>query len=372
MAARHVADEVLDVLVRRRADELLRRPELDDRAVSHDRDPVAEAKRLGQVVRDEDHRLARLGLEPADLILHVPPDQRVQCAERLVVEHHGGVRREGTRDADTLLHPAGQLVRELVLHVLQPDELEKLTGAERALLLRHPPDLEPERDVVDHPPVCEEAEVLEHHRDRVAPELPQLAGARRRHVLFGDPDRPRRRLDQPDQRPDESRLARAGEAHDDEHLTTPDVERDVPHRRDAAGLLAKLRPGELGVRCAEDAVGLGAEDLPDARGRDQRLTGTAVAVAHGADISACDGDVHPRNRSPLPRHAVLLPVRSGTPSVPREALYFCAGDQTGWVSRRPAARVRFRRPLPSAFMTWMSLLPSRLLTNAIFRPSGDQ
>ena len=52
--------------------------------------------------------------------------------------------------------------------------------------------------------------------------------------------------------------------------------------------------------------------------------------------------------------------------------YFCAGDQRGWVSRRPAARVRFRRPLPSAFMTWMSLLPSRLLTNAIFRPSGDQ
>ena len=30
--------------------------------------------------------------------------------------------------------------------------------------------------------------------------------------------------------------------------------------------------------------------------------------------------------------------------------YFCAGDQTGWLSRLPAARVRFRRPPPSAFM----------------------
>ena len=299
MAARHVADEVLDVLVRGRADELLGRPELDDRAVAHDRDPVAEAKRLGQVVRDEDHRLARLGLEPADLVLHVSPDQRVERAERLVVEHHRRVRREGARDADALLHAAGELVRELVLHVLQPDELEELTGAERALLLRHAADLEPERDVVDHAPVCEEAEVLEHHRDRVAPELPQLGRARRRHVLLGDPDRPRGRLDQPDQRPDERRLARAGEAHDDEHLAAPDVEGDVAHRRDAAGLLAKLRPAELGVRCAEDAVRLGAEDLPDARGRDERLTGSPVA-GHAADISVSER----QGKAPRPRGGV--------------------------------------------------------------------
>ena len=37
--------------------------------------------------------------------------------------------------------------------------------------------------------------------------------------------------------------------------------------------------------------------------------------------------------------------------VRREALYLCAGDQTGELSRRPAPRVRFRCPPPSAFMT---------------------
>ena len=174
MAARHVADEVLDVLVGRRADELLRRAELDDRAVAHDRDPVAEAERLGQVVRDEDHRLARLDLEPADLVLHVAPDQRVEGAERLVVEHHGRVRREGARDADALLHAARELVGELVLDVLEPDELEQLTRPEDPLLLGHAADLETERDVVDHAPVREETEVLEDHRDRVAAELAQL------------------------------------------------------------------------------------------------------------------------------------------------------------------------------------------------------
>ena len=68
-------------------DELLGRSELDDRPVAHDRDPVAEPERLGEIVRDEDHRLARLLLEPADLVLHVAPDERVERAERLVVEH---------------------------------------------------------------------------------------------------------------------------------------------------------------------------------------------------------------------------------------------------------------------------------------------
>jgi hypothetical protein len=36
--------------------------------------------------------------------------------------------------------------------------------------------------------------------------------------------------------------------------------------------------------------------------------------------------------------------------LPRGAFYRCAGDQTGWLSRLPAARVRFRWLLPSAFM----------------------
>ena len=39
--------------------------------------------------------------------------------------------------------------------------------------------------------------------------------------------------------------------------------------------------------------------------------------------------------------------------------------------QRSSLPVRLRCPLPSAFMTWASRGPSRLLTNAIFRPSGD-
>ena len=103
------------------------------------------------------------------LVLHVAPDERVEGAERLVVEHHRRVRRERARDADALLHPARELVGELLLDVLEADELQQLAGTGEPLGLRHPADLEPERDVVDHAPVREEPEVLKDHRDRVAP-----------------------------------------------------------------------------------------------------------------------------------------------------------------------------------------------------------
>ena len=99
---------------------------------------VAEAERLGQVVRDEDHRLARLLLEPHHLVLHVAADQRVEGAERLVVEHHGRVADERPRHADALLHAAGELVGERVLDVLEPDQPQHLARLREPLRLRRP------------------------------------------------------------------------------------------------------------------------------------------------------------------------------------------------------------------------------------------
>ena len=68
-------------------------------------------------------------LEPDDLVLHVAADQRVERAERLVVEHQLGLDRERAREAHALLHAAGQLRRERVGHVVQADQLEHLVGA---------------------------------------------------------------------------------------------------------------------------------------------------------------------------------------------------------------------------------------------------
>ncbi|MFU8842127.1 MAG: hypothetical protein ACNA8R_15700, partial [Nitriliruptoraceae bacterium] len=59
-----VLDEVGDVRRRRRGDDALRRADLDDVAVLHDRDAIAEPERLVEVVRDEHDRAPELPLEP--------------------------------------------------------------------------------------------------------------------------------------------------------------------------------------------------------------------------------------------------------------------------------------------------------------------
>src|SRR5262249_678513 len=139
-----------------------------------------------------------------------------------------------------------------------------------------------ERDVVDHPAVREQTEVLEHHGRRVAPELAQIRAAQRHHVLAVDLDLAGGRLDQPDERPHERRLPRAGEAHDNDDLARPDVEREVADGGDTAVLLAELGAGELGVERADDAAGMPPEDLPDPCRANERRAAPVNRVTAGA------------------------------------------------------------------------------------------
>src|SRR5215204_1715813 len=270
-----VADEVLDVVVGGRAYELLRGAELHDGTVAHDRDPVTEPQGLRQVVGDEEHRLAGLRLEADHLVLHVAADQRVERAERLVVEHQLGLDRERSGEPHALLHPSRQLRGEGAGHVVQPDQLEDLAGLPEALLLGHALDLEAEGHVVDHGPVREQTEVLENHRHLVPAQLAERGSVGADHVLVADGDLAGGGLDQPDQRADERGLAGAREAHHDEHLARPHFERDVADGGDGAGLLAQLGAREVRVRGADHLVGVLAEQLPDALGAEQRI---AVAI----------------------------------------------------------------------------------------------
>jgi DtxR family Mn-dependent transcriptional regulator len=94
-----------------------------------DRHAVSELERLHQVVRDEDHRLAKLALQPDHFVLHVAPDQRVERAERLVEEHDLGVHGERPGETDPLLLAAGQLIRVVVCMAVEADQCEHLAGA---------------------------------------------------------------------------------------------------------------------------------------------------------------------------------------------------------------------------------------------------
>ena len=103
-------------------------------ALAQDRDPVAHRDRLVDVVRDEDHRLRDLAVQPAQLVLQPGARDRVERAERLVHQQHRRVGRERACEPDALPLAARELGRvALRVALLEPDELEQLRRPARAM-----------------------------------------------------------------------------------------------------------------------------------------------------------------------------------------------------------------------------------------------
>ena len=229
--------------------------------------------------------LPGLVLQPDHLVLHVAADQRVEGAERLVVEHHLRIDGERARQADALLHAARELVRELVGRSPRARRasapLLRARGARPSA--RPGPRARTRR--------CRSRAGARAGRSAGRPSRRCAGAAARSSSLVGggdvaavDLDAARGRLDQPDQRADERRLAGAGEAHHDEHLAGPDVERDVADGGDAAVLLAQLGTGEVGVG--------GADHLSALRPKIFQTPSTRIS---GAARSIRGGPVGPRH-----------------------------------------------------------------------------
>lgn len=222
--------ELRDEIVGGSGEDLLGRADLDDPAVAHHRDAVAEVHGLVQVVRDEDDGLAERLLELEQLVLHLPADERVERGERLVHQQHVRVGRERPGEADALAHPARELRGQRVLPAVEPGECDRLARTSAALGATDALDLERERGVVDHRAVRQQGEVLEHHAHPAATELAQLLRADGRQVVVAEQDPAGRRPPQTVEHADERRLPRARQAHDDERLTARDLEARVHHR----------------------------------------------------------------------------------------------------------------------------------------------
>ncbi len=99
------------VRMARRRVHLVRRPDLDDLAEVHHRDPVADVLDHRQVVGDEQvcqpEPLAQVGQQVEDLAL----DRHVERRDRLVADDELGLDRERPGDADALALTARELVR---------------------------------------------------------------------------------------------------------------------------------------------------------------------------------------------------------------------------------------------------------------------
>jgi hypothetical protein len=81
------------------------------RPIGHDEDAVRQEYRLGNRVRDQDHRFSDLLPQPKQLDIELISRQRVERSERLVEQQHLRLPDERLSESGPLAHAAGQLVR---------------------------------------------------------------------------------------------------------------------------------------------------------------------------------------------------------------------------------------------------------------------
>ena len=207
----------------------------EDAALAQDGDPVPHLDRLVDVMGDEDHCLADLGVQAEELLLQPFTRDRIQCSEGLVHQHDGRIRGHRPGQSDTLLLPARKLsgVPIGIVNRVQPDEHQQLAHPAVDPRLRPAQEARDRRNVVGNAHVREQSDVLDHVADPAA-ELDHLqaadAPAVHQDVAVGD-------LDQPVDHLHRRRLAPARRA--DEHADFS--------RRDAQGEVVDGRSASPGI-----------------------------------------------------------------------------------------------------------------------------
>jgi hypothetical protein len=213
-------------------------------ALAQHRDAIAHLDRLVDVVGHEEDRLADRGLEPQELVLKTLAVDRVDGAERLVHEHHAGVRGQGARHPHALLLSPRELGRIAPPEGgIDPHQVEELVDARRDPVPIPAHESRDSRDVVGHGPVREQPDLLDHVAD-LAPQLGRRAVADRRpaHEDFALRD-----LHHPVDHPHGGRLSGSRRADEDADLTPGDLEVELGQRRGVGSPVA-LRHAPEGNR----------------------------------------------------------------------------------------------------------------------------
>ena len=175
--------------------DLARGSGLDDLAGIHHHHPVGDIGNHAEIVRDEEHAHAHLGLEFLEQLEHLRLNRHVKCRGRLVGDHDVGLVGEGHRDHDALPLAARELVRILVhrrFRLRHPDPAHQLEGTRGGLRCRDAMDAHDlaqlPADGVDRVEMAER--VLEHHGDALAVDGPALRGRQCQQVASIEQDLP--------------------------------------------------------------------------------------------------------------------------------------------------------------------------------------
>jgi hypothetical protein len=152
----------------------------------------------------------------------------------------------------------------LALPAFQADELDRPHRAIDALLGRNVPDLETEADIRQDGAIGEQREMLEHHAEGLLAERQQLLAVEPGDIDVVDENPAAGRLDEPVHAPQEGRLARAGQTHEDEDLALMHLEGDIAQSDDRTAGLGDVSLA-LSLRNQIDSFDMiCAEDLADA------------------------------------------------------------------------------------------------------------
>ena len=207
------------------------------RAVGHQENLVGEINRLIDVMGDHERGLSGLETNAAHLVLQRAARQRIQRRERLVHQHDFRRDRERTRDADALLHAAGQFGRALVLRSSQPDQVDELL---RMRLHLGAVPVAPFRgygigDVAEHGAPRQQRVALEDHRAVEAGALDRLPV---------DDDGALARLVEPGQDVQHGGLAAAGVADHAAEFAAPHRQPEILEHRDLTAACARIALGD--------------------------------------------------------------------------------------------------------------------------------
>ena len=230
----NVGDKSSDIVISRMVNDFLRRSHLNECPVLHDGDLVAQKQCFVEVVRDEDDCLVQNFLQVKKLFLHFPTNQGIESTERLVHQENLGIGRKAARQADALLHAAGQFVRHAVRISGQAHLLQRCK-CPLASLFFFALDLQSIRNVFGDGFVGKQGEMLKDHRDLVTPNIPQLICRTTGDIFIINQNSSRSRRDQSIEHSHQCRLAGARQPHDDEDFSLVHLETDALNADSLAG-----------------------------------------------------------------------------------------------------------------------------------------
>ena len=221
---RRVTDETAHEFRRRSVVDQHRLGDLDDAALAHDSDAVAQTQRLHLVVRDVDGSCVHLADQFFQLGAELESQQRIQIGKRLVHQQHRRLHDNCACHRHPLALTPGEL-RGIAQEVrLQLQQSCRALDSAANFLGRPFLHAKAKGDVFEHGQVWEDRVALKHHRDS------PLARRKLRDVPIADDDPPGIRVFETSKHAQQRGLAAATRPEQDHELSVGHRERDVGHR----------------------------------------------------------------------------------------------------------------------------------------------